>query len=91
MREAQLREFVSGLIARTWNGENADVAESVLADQDRAFGALVYRLQTVGGADPDGLTVAWNAMLEQLDDRALDFLAERADSPAAFLASRVEG
>lgn len=88
MRKAQLHEFVTGLVTSTWTGENADVAESVLADED-AFGALVHRLQQAGGTEPDGLTAAWNAVLAQIDDSTLDFLAERADSPAGFLASRV--
>jgi hypothetical protein len=51
MRKAQLHKFVTGLVTSTWNGENADVAESVLGDED-AFGALAYRLQQVGGTDP---------------------------------------
>ena len=88
MRKAQLRNFVTGLVTSTWNGDNADVAESVLADED-AFGALVFRLQHAGGDAPDGLTVAWQQLVDQLDDSALDFLAERADNPAGFLASRV--
>lgn len=89
MRSTQVREFVTGLVTSTWEGVNADVAQSVLADED-AFGALVYRLQLVGGTGPDGLKAAWTAVVDQLDDRTLDFLVERADSPAAFLASRVD-
>lgn len=90
MRKAQLREFVTGLVTSTWAGDrdNADVAESVLADED-AFGALVFRLQQAGGTDEAGLTAAWTELVDQLDDGTLDFLAERADSPAGFLASRV--
>ncbi|WP_431879213.1 hypothetical protein [Amycolatopsis sacchari] len=88
MRKAQMNEFVASLVTRTWTGVNADVAESVLADED-AFGALVFRLQHAGGNESDGLTAAWNELVDQLDDSALDFLAERADNPAGFLASRV--
>jgi hypothetical protein len=88
MRKAQLHEFVTDLVTSTWTGENADVATAVLADED-AFGALVHRLQQTGGTEPDGVTTAWNAVLDQLDDTTLDFLAERADNPAGFLASRV--
>lgn len=88
MREAQLREYVTGLVTSTWTGENHDVAKAVTADED-AFGALVFRLQQAGGTDPDGLTSVWNEVVDQLDDSTLDFLAERADSPAGFLASRV--
>ena len=88
MRKAQLHEFVTGLVTSTWSGENADVAESVLADEE-ALGALAHRLQQVGGSEPEGLTAAWHAMLAQLDDSTLDFLVERAANPAAFLASRV--
>lgn len=88
MRKAQLREYVTGLVTATWSGENADVAQAVTADED-AFGALVFRLQQAGGSEPAGLTGAWNELVDQLDDSALDFLVERADSPAGFLASRV--
>ena len=88
MRKARVREFVTDLVTSTWNGENTDVAEAVLADED-AFGALVFRLQQVGGTEPDGLKSAWHTVVEQVDDSTLDFLVERADSPAAFLASRV--
>lgn len=45
MRKAQLHEFVTGLVASTWNGDNADVAESVLAERaDNPAGFLASRV-----------------------------------------------
>lgn len=43
----------AGLVTSTWNGDNAEVAASVLADDD-AFGALVFRLQQASGTEPLG-------------------------------------
>lgn len=88
MRKAQLHEFVTGLVASTWTGDNADVATAVLADED-AFGALAYQLQQAGGSERDGVSAAWQQMVDNLDDSALDFMAEKAANPAAFLARQV--
>lgn len=88
MRLSKLHEFVSGLVTDTWTGDNADVAEAVLNDTD-AFGALVFRLQQAGGTEPDGVTTVWNELVDGLDDSTLDFLAERADNPAGYLAAHV--
>ncbi|MGV9838026.1 hypothetical protein ACWDUL_28030 [Nocardia niigatensis] len=84
MRRAQLHQLVTGLVEDTWNGDNADVARAVLSDE--AFGTLCYRLSEVGTAED--ITRAWAGLVEDIDDSAMDFLAERADNPAAWLASR---
>jgi hypothetical protein len=88
MRKAQLHELVTGLVTRTWNGLNADIATAVLGDED-AFGALVFRLQDAGGREAAGVTAAWDELVGQLDENTLDWLAEDAENPAGFLASRV--
>ncbi|MBF6138272.1 hypothetical protein IU501_35455 [Nocardia otitidiscaviarum] len=84
MRRAQLHQFVTGLVEQTWTGDNADVARAVLRDE--AFGALCYRLSEIG--DAADIERAWAGLVDDIDDSALDFLAERADNPAAWLASR---
>ncbi|MGW4635562.1 hypothetical protein [Nocardia sp. NPDC004415] len=82
MRRAQLHKLVTELIEQTWGGDDADVAEAILADD--AFGALCHHLHEAGDVEP-----VWAKLIESFDDKTLDFLAERADNPAAWLASRV--
>ncbi|WP_331757730.1 hypothetical protein [Nocardia sp. NBC_01388] len=84
MRRAQLHQLITGLIERTWNGDNADVAHAVLRDD--AFGALCFRLAEIGATED--IERAWTSLVAEIDDSAMDFLAERADNPAAWLASR---
>ncbi|WP_280264662.1 hypothetical protein [Nocardia wallacei] len=81
MRRAQLHQLVTDLIEQTWTGDNADVAAAVLADD--AFGALCHHLNQTGDVE-----AAWSQLVGTVDDDALDFLADRADNPAAWLARR---
>ncbi|WP_280406604.1 hypothetical protein [Nocardia carnea] len=81
MRRAQLHQLVTDLIKNTWTGDNADVAEAVLADD--AFGALCHHLNETGDVEQ-----AWADLVSGIDDNALDFVAGRADNPAAWLARR---
>jgi hypothetical protein len=82
MRRAQLHQLVTDLIEHTWTGDNADIAEAVLTDD--AFGALCHHLNETGDIEQ-----TWAGLLAGIDDNALDFLADRADNPAAWLAHRV--
>ncbi|MEV6073390.1 hypothetical protein AB0L82_43170 [Nocardia sp. NPDC052001] len=86
MRRAQLHQLITGLVERTWTGDNADVARAVLNDE--AFGALCYRLSEIGTAED--IERAWTELIGTIDDGTLDFLAERADNPAAWLARRTQ-
>lgn len=88
MRREKLHEFVTELIESTWNGDYDDVAEAVLSDED-AFGALCYRLNEAGDGDAAGIEEAWEQVVEQLDDNDLDWMAEEAEVPAAFLCSKL--
>lgn len=81
MRRAQLHQLVTDLIENTWTGDNADIAEVILADD--AFGALCHHLNETGDVER-----AWAGLTAEIDDNALDFLTERADNPAAWLARR---
>lgn len=87
MRSKALHTLVTDLVQDAFDGDDQDVAEAVLADD--AFGALCYRLNEAGDGSADDVTAAFNELVTALDDETLDFLAEQADAPAAFLASRV--
>lgn len=81
MRRAQLHQLVTDLIKQTWNGDDADVAHAVLNDE--AFDVLCRYLQEAGD-----IATVWAQLVGTLTDNDLDFLAEDAHNPAAFLASR---
>lgn len=81
MRREQLHQLVTDLVEQTWNGADADLAEAIL--EDDAFGALCHHLHQAGD-----VAWVWSRLVESFDDDTLDFLTERADNPAAWLASR---
>ncbi|MGW4488397.1 hypothetical protein ACWEOE_31700 [Amycolatopsis sp. NPDC004368] len=88
MRRAALHEHVTTLITNTWGDTDPSLVEDIVDDED-AFGALCHRLNIEGDGKEDGIADAWNATIEQIDDNTIDWLAEQAESPAAYLASRV--
>jgi hypothetical protein len=83
-----LHEHVTALITSAWGDTDPDLVEAIVGDED-AFGALCHRLNLEGDGSEDGVAAAWDAVLEQIDDNTIDWMIEQADSPAAFLASRV--
>ncbi len=87
MREARLHTFVTELITGTWIGEDADVAEAVTGDE--AFGVLARRLDEAGDGVAEGIAQAWTQLVTGLSDNDLDFLAQRAESPARVLYARL--
>lgn len=88
MRRARLHEYVTELVQNEWTDDDADVAEAVLDDED-AFGALCHRLNEAGDGDQDDINEVWQDVVGGLSDSDLDFIAEQAASPAAFLAAKV--
>ena len=85
MRRAQLEQAVQELITLTFH-DAPDVAEAIR--EDEAFGALVGTLQNTGW-DREEIAANLSAAADDLDDRTLDWLAEQASNPAAFIASRI--
>lgn len=77
-KEAELRERAAEAVRAVLD---TDAAEAVINDE--AFGAVVGRLRkaTEDGSDPADV-------LAGIEDDDLAFVAD-ADSPAAFLASRI--
>lgn len=88
MRNQPRIDLLTELVTNTYDGDNADVADAILGDDD-AFGALAHRLDEVGGGTAEGLEETWNQLVESLSDAALDFVAELAEHPAAYLHSLI--
>lgn len=88
MRRAQLHQLVTDLIERTWSGDDADLADAILRDD--AFGALCHHLQHASDGDAEAIERVWADLVATIDDATLDFLAEDADNPAAWLAHRTQ-
>jgi len=88
MRKPPLRQLVTELIELTWTDTNADVAQAVLDDHD-AFDVLCHHLNETGDGTANGIEQAWNTLADSLSDNELDWLADTADNPAAFLASKL--
>lgn len=88
MRSYELHEFVTNLVTDEWTEADEDVATAILADNE-AFGALCHRLNDASDGERGRIQSAWAELMAGLSDDELDFLAERADNPAAFLASKV--
>ncbi|GAB2763029.1 hypothetical protein GCM10027174_44640 [Salinifilum aidingensis] len=92
MRRSALLEHVADLIHGTYAGQpdSDDVAQALLNDHDDPFAALAHNLHN---ATTDGtreqVTEQFQKLALALSDPELDFIAERAESPAGYLASRV--
>ncbi|MFC9898503.1 hypothetical protein ACFVMC_32835 [Nocardia sp. NPDC127579] len=87
MRRERLHQLVTDLVTTTWTGDNADVATAIVSDD--AFGALCFRLHETG-SDAAGIERRWAALVETaVDERTRDWLAERAENPAAWLAHQL--
>lgn len=84
MRNQELHEAVTELIRSTFG---ADVAGAIL--DDKAFGALCGRLRNETGGDYEAMDLVLTGIANGLEDDTLDWLAETADKPAAYIASRI--
>lgn len=84
MRREQLEQAVTEIVQATFD---TDLAEAITGDD--AFGALVGTLRRDVGDDYDALADALANVANGLEDRTVDWLVDTADSPAAFIASRI--
>lgn len=88
MRAREREQLLIELVEETWTGNDEDLGAAVL-DGDGAFRALAWNLEDASDGSPDGFAAAWHDLVHGIDDHTLDWLADEADNPAAFLASRV--
>lgn len=80
----QITDDVTDLVHATFDSELADAIV-----EDEAFGALVGTLTRDTGGDYDSMDRLLTGVSNSLEDRTLNWLIERADHPAAYIASRI--
>uniref|UniRef100_UPI003F494434 hypothetical protein n=1 Tax=Streptosporangium sp. CA-256172 TaxID=3240076 RepID=UPI003F494434 len=64
-----------------------DVAEAITADTEPMAAAI--HLAGQAASSPEELTALIAAIAADVDDRLADWLAERAENPAAWLATQI--
>lgn len=89
MRRAALQELCEEAFGEHFGErESEDVAERVLSDE--AFPALCQTLNSETDGSREDISGAIESLVEEVTDDELDWLAEEAANPAAWLANKAK-